>query len=756
MADEKTPQNQAPVLAPGAQARPSPQTAFRAAPAPGAAAPPRGGQYRTPVPPGAGEPLGDAARPAPVNAPRTSPPSGSGAARPSASTPVPATSRAETPRPPPPTSARAPSPPAPHRNDVTPSLPDEELRKFTELEKRPKLSAAMDPELEKAVGFTHFDSTGSHDNVITVLTTREDLHRLASQTLVRVKSREDERSYLGVVVRGPFSEPDAVSASSTMAIGVVVQGKKLTYTFDYHGRAEIEILGEEMAGGKLVPPGRRPRPKSPVFLLEDPESAAVLGMAGDMCLGMVSGYDQMEARLDPQDKSILPRHTGIIGTTGGGKSTTVATLIHRAQAAGIATIVFDVEGEYTHVDQPTDHPAMLEALKRRGQKAQGVKELHIHHLTGRDSRNPRHRNLHRFSLNFSSLSPYAIAEILNLSEAQQERFHKAYDVTKLLLEDFEIFPRPRSEEDRQQLLDVDELTTGYPLMTLQHLLDVVSAYLYSLSDEGKGEGRSRSRTTSKRKGSSEEFDSDDGSEGPHEDLGPRGPRLLSEFGRNVGRVMARVYAQSSKNEISWKALAGKLHQLRRLKIFDVDTAPGVDHASMLMPGRVSVIDLSDTDSPQLNNLVIADILRGLQETQEARYQKASTEGHAITPVLIILEEAHEFLSASRISQMPVLFEQVARIAKRGRKRWLGLVFVTQLPQHLPNEVLGLLNNFIIHKITDSSVISRMQRTAGSIDESLWDRVSRLAPGQAIVSFSNFTRPLMVAVDPAPVKRLLVD
>ena len=59
-----------------------------------------------------------------------------------------------------------------------------------------------------------------------------------------------------------------------------------------------------------------------------------------MCLGLVSGYENMEDRLNPRDKSILPRHTGIIGTTGGGKSTTVATLIHRAQAAGIATIVF--------------------------------------------------------------------------------------------------------------------------------------------------------------------------------------------------------------------------------------------------------------------------------------------------------------------------------------------------------------------------------------------------------------------------------
>ncbi|PTL82211.1 DUF853 domain-containing protein [Vitiosangium sp. GDMCC 1.1324] len=641
------------------------------------------------------------------------------------------------------------------RGALTRPLPKEDQGEINELKNQVKTAAPADPELDKAVGFTHFDTQASSDNLITVLMSRGDLHRLASQTLVRVKSREDERSYLGVVVRGPFLEPDGVPANSTMAVGVVTKGKTVAFMFDYHGRAEVEILGEEI-GGVLEPPRFRPRPQSPVFLLNEEESARVLGVGGEMSLGMVVGYEKMEARLNPRDKAVLPRHTGIIGTTGGGKSTTVATLIHRAQAAGIATVVFDVEGEYTHVDQPTDHAAMLEALRRRGQKPEGVKDLHIHHLTGRASRNPRHRNLHRFSLNFSSLSPHAIAEILDMSDAQHERFLKAYDVTKLLLEDFGLFPR--NDEERRQVLDVDELSTGYPGMTIQHVLDVVSAYIYSLSDEGRSETRSKPRASSRKQGKLLDGigEDEDSGEDASEQASPHGPVLYSEFKSSPGKVMARVRAQSSKHEISWKALASKLHRLRRLNIYDVGSVPGVHYGSMLTPGRVSVIDLSDTDSPQLNNLVIADILRGLQETQEAHYQRANDQDQSVTPVLIIIEEAHEFLSASRITQMKVLFEQVARIAKRGRKRWLGLVFVTQLPQHLPNEVLGLLNNFIIHKITDSSVISRMQRTVGSIDESLWNRVSRLAPGQALVSFSNFTRPLMVAVDPAPVKRLLVE
>ncbi len=106
--------------------------------------------------------------------------------------------------------------------------------------------------------------------------------------------------------------------------------------------------------------------------------------------------------------------------------------------------------------------------------------------------------------------------------------------------------------------------------------------------------------------------------------------------------------------------------------------------------------------------------------------------------------------------MPILFQQLARIAKRGRKRWLGLVFVTQLPQHLPRQVFGLVNSYVLHKVTDPQVVSALQRTVSGIDENLWKRLPGLAPGQAIVSFPHMTRPLLVAIDPAPAKLRLID
>jgi DNA helicase HerA-like ATPase len=123
---------------------------------------------------------------------------------------------------------------------------------------------------------------------------------------------------------------------------------------------------------------------------------------------------------------------------------------------------------------------------------------------------------------------------------------------------------------------------------------------------------------------------------------------------------------------------------------------------------------------------------------------------------VVLEEAHEFLGAERIEKMPVLFGQVARLAKRGRKRWLGLVFVTQLPQHLPRQVLALVNSYVLHKITDPQVAASLRRTVSGIDEGLWGRLPGLAPGQAIVSCPHMTRPLLVSMDPTGCRLRMVE
>ena len=576
------------------------------------------------------------------------------------------------------------------------------------------------PEDDGAIGWTAFDSPSSDDGTVTVLLPKDAIPDLPHQSMVRIKSRPDGRSYLAVVLRGPFAEPDGLRSDAPVVVTATVRGRGNILISHYHGRVQVEMIGEELPTGGTMPPRRRPLPNSPVFPLDADETARILQTDGEVRLGVAESHDEIEVKV-PLAKSVLPRHLGVLGTTGGGKSTTVSGLVQQLQKARAACILLDTEGEYTSINQPTEDPRMLDALELRRLVPAGVEDTHIYHLVGRESANPNHPDNTAFRLDFSELSPYAVQEILGLTDAQQTRFFTAYDACKAVLRDLGVFPRRSNDEEEMRALELDEMDEGYPCMTLSHLLDIAGLFLDSVS---KGE---------------------------------RQPSLHNDvFKKNEDRVLQRVKSIRSDSEASWRALLARLWRLHRLRIFDTPQIASLDYDAMLTPGRVSIIDLSDTDSPLVNNLVIAQLLRGVQKQQDSLYKKAVVEGVTPLQTMVLIEEAHEFLSRERIKNMQVLFEQVSRIARRGRKRWLGLTFITQLPQQLPDEVLGLINNWVLHKVSDSSVVNRLRRSIGGIDDSQWSRLPSLAPGQAIVSFTSLARPLLISIDPTPCKLEMVD
>lgn len=591
-----------------------------------------------------------------------------------------------------------------------------------------------DPDREGAIGSTMFDAPNSEDNSVTVLLADQHIQDVPSQSLVRITSRGDRRRYLGTVVAGPFAEPDGLRADSHILVTTVTRGG--IFVPPYHGRVQVEILGEEQADapGRLIPPRYRPEPNSPVHVLDAAETARLLGVRGEMALGQVIGMPEIVVRVPATEKGVLPRHTAILGTTGGGKSTSVARFVQQAQAADCAVVLLDVEGEYTFLHEPSADAGMLAALDRRGLPAAGIPSTTLYHLIGRDTANPDHPDLQSFSLQFGRFSPYTVMEILELSDAQRARFLQAYDVAKALLRELDIFPKRGDAEQQQRAVEIDELTRGWPRLTLSMFLDVVKAGLHVAQKLGDDDFEAfDSRVSGKRSW------------------------LLQRF----------KGSERAENATSWRALLARLWTLHRLRVFDLEKEDerggrAFRYNRFRKPGTVSILDLSDTASPALSNLVIADLLTGIMEAQDEAYdayERAKREGRDVSQparVLVVIEEAHEFLSARRKESMEHLLEQVSRIARRGRKRWLGLVFVTQLPQYLPPELFGLVNSYVLHKIADPQVVRALRQTVSGIDESLWKRLPGLAPGQAIVAFPHLARPLLVAMDPAPCKLRLVD
>jgi hypothetical protein len=588
---------------------------------------------------------------------------------------------------------------------------------------KPELDVGAPP---GTVGRTMFDSSGAEDGSVTVLLPKEQIAKVPTQALLRIHSLQDERTYLGIVVAGPFAEPDGLRADANVIVTTTVRGG--IFMPRYHGRVQVELLGEEL-DGRLFPPRFRPLPNSPVTVLSGEDKHQALQCEGSLRLGPVIGDEDLLVGIPADRKSVLPRHTAVLGTTGGGKSTTVGRLLAEAQRANMAVVLLDTEGEYVHVDEPTDDQSMRTVLARRGIEPAGIPNTRLYHLVGTETANPQHPQRTTFGLSFQAIAPRVVAEIVGMSEAQEERFMRTIDVGKQVLRELKIFPREHNQQDERRLLELNEFEEGYPELTLSRVLDLATAM----------------RIHSE-----------------HGDLDSHQFYDLA-FNSDKGRATIKrlVGAAKPSHPVSWQALLARLWRLHRFKIFDQPQQPALDRDAMrqlLTRGGVSIVDLSGTDSTELNNIVIADLLRRVQAAQDDAYKWWEEHDHQgeFRRTLIIIEEAHEFLSKDRIAKLDNLYQQVARIARRGRKRWLGLVFVTQLPQHLPREVLGLVNNFVLHKINDDTVIRSLKDVIPGIDIGLWRRLPALAPGQAIASFTHMTRPLLIAVDPSGCRLRMVE
>ncbi|MCO6490183.1 MAG: ATP-binding protein [Phaeodactylibacter sp.] len=584
------------------------------------------------------------------------------------------------------------------------------------------------PANDGRVGVTMFDVSGSEDNLVSVVVPKERLRDLPAQALVRIgaSNEGDGRIYQGIVVKGPFFEPDGIRGDSAVIVTTAANG--MMFMPKYHGRVMVELLGE-IINGIMETPRFRPLPNSPVFPLSSEESRLTLNLTGEIVLGRAIGHENMMVKVPSQKKSVLPRHIGILGTTGGGKSTTVSGMVNHFQKNGIATILIDTEGEYTHIDHPSENPTMLKILERRGISPEGVKNTKILKLVGDETTNPGHPHVENFTLSFEHLSPYSVMEILGFNDAQQQRFLKAYDIARSVLRRLKIFPANESEKKLEY--DLDEFERGYYKLDLRLLYDVIAACQKKAAKEELIDGENLTFPSQWIKHKTKEE-------------------------QNKFRSFFKDADFKSDNVASWRAVQGQFGLWIRLKIFDNPTAKPFNFEELTTPGTVTILDLSDTKSTKIRNLVIAELLKGLMDVQDKHNGKKSTTESDIRKVMVVIEEAHEFLSNQRIDKMRNLYEQVASIAKRGRKRWLGLTFVTQLPQHLPDDVLALLNNFILHKISDANVISRLKRTVGGVDESLWNKAKNLSAGQAIVKFNHMNRGMLTAIDPTPCKLLMED
>lgn len=168
--------------------------------------------------------------------------------------------------------------------------------------------------------------------------------------------------------------------------------------------------------------------------------------------------------------------------------------------------------------------------------------------------------------------------------------------------------------------------------------------------------------------------------------------------------------------------------------------------------NVVIVDLSLLASEVLEN-VTALIGRLIHEFLQRLSDPVSGVGRGEFPVILVLEEAQNYIRESRKSEEDSISKQVfERIAREGRKFGLGLVVASQRPSELSKTVLSQCNSFVVHRLQNPEDLRYFREIVPGIYGQLLDQLPALAPRSALVLGECVRAPVLVEMreaDPIP-------
>ncbi len=192
------------------------------------------------------------------------------------------------------------------------------------------------------------------------------------------------------------------------------------------------------------------------------------------------------------------------------------------------------------------------------------------------------------------------------------------------------------------------------------------------------------------------------------------PFRLAEFVKHIDKVQGRkagkqdnLAASSGRDKV--ENILKKLKVLRSnpqlnflLQEYDADTSPDLLEVLAQFVGEADGKDIRIIDISGLPNEV-AGPLTALISRLLFQYKLWQTrEEREKDPVLFICEEAHRYVPNHGEAQYKEAQDAIRRIAKEGRKYGLGLGLISQRPSDVESTVLSQCNSWIVLRLSNSS------------------------------------------------------
>ncbi|MCA0230641.1 MAG: ATP-binding protein [Bacteroidetes bacterium] len=131
------------------------------------------------------------------------------------------------------------------------------------------------------------------------------------------------------------------------------------------------------------------------------------------------------------------------------------------------------------------------------------------------------------------------------------------------------------------------------------------------------------------------------------------------------------------------------------------------------------------------------------------YEKALSKDKPFKekPLLLFVDEAHQFLNKKVKDEYSIETELNAfeKIAKECRKQGLFLVLATQMPRDIPVGVLSQFGTFIVHRLINQRDRETIEYACSEATKNALSFLPILAPGEAILAGVDFPMPVMLKI-----------
>lgn len=480
----------------------------------------------------------------------------------------------------------------------------------------------------------------------------------------------------------------------------------------------IQLVGEGQKSGEFQRGiSQYPTISDEVHLVSEIDLKRIYGQLDKpyfVNVGHIAGAESIPALIDVN--KLITRHSAVVGTTGSGKSTTVASLLNALSDTekypSSRILVFDLHGEYGKALKDKANIFKINADKS-------------------DSSTEKELFLPFWALNFEELMDISFGKF----SAEKDQNVILERILQEKLKSIIKYPKTG--------IDTDTLNIDSPIpFSLNHLW-------YDLYTETLG------KFYPDKEGTPLAYETDaDGAEIKGNPVTAQ-PPIFKKINTNKANGDRVQHPNESplNNSQQLHSLGSKL----RIPRFDFIFKPGEwspkedgeidkDLDSLIKDWigsdkPITILDLSGVPIAILNT-IIGVLLRIIYDG--LFWARNLSQGGKERPLLLVMEEAHNYLN-SEGSALSI----VKRIVKEGRKYGIGTMIVSQRPSEINSTILSQCGTFFALRLSNSTDRSHITSAVSDNLEGLTSMLPILKTGEAIILGESVKLPMRTIIKAPP-------